>query len=100
VARQISDADMVVGNYTFGIRIDASLCDEDEEGETYPTAEHRLRPHRCGDLRGESIPVANIGGANAVSVAEHTVMLALILLKRAVYAHSKLVGGQWTQEGL
>jgi phosphoglycerate dehydrogenase-like enzyme len=41
--------------------------------------------------------VANIGGANAVSVAEHTVMLALMLLKRAVYAHSKLVGGQWTQ---
>jgi acetolactate synthase, large subunit (EC 2.2.1.6) len=24
-------------------------------------------------------------------------MLALILLKRAVYAHSKLVWGQWTQ---
>ena len=41
--------------------------------------------------------MANIGGANAVSVAEHTVMLALMLLKRAVYAHSKLVGGQWTQ---
>jgi lactate dehydrogenase-like 2-hydroxyacid dehydrogenase len=38
--------------------------------------------------------VANIGGANAVSAAEPTVMLTLILLKRAVYADR---WGQWTQ---
>jgi len=43
------------------------------------------------------IPVANIGGANAISVAEHAVMLALMLLKRAVYAHRRLLEGQWTQ---
>jgi phosphoglycerate dehydrogenase-like enzyme len=28
VARQISDADVVVGDYTFGIRFDASLCEK------------------------------------------------------------------------
>jgi len=38
--------------------------------------------------------MANIGGANAVSAAEPTVMLTLILLKRVVYADR---GGQWTQ---
>jgi hypothetical protein len=38
--------------------------------------------------------VANIGGANAVFAAEPTVMLTLILLKRAVYADRR---GQWTQ---
>jgi hypothetical protein len=37
VARQISDADVVVDDYTFRIEI----------------AEHRLRPHRCGGLREE-----------------------------------------------
>jgi phosphoglycerate dehydrogenase-like enzyme len=44
--------------------------------------------------------VANIGGANSISVAEHTIMLALMLLKRAIYAHNKLVDGQWTQSKL
>jgi len=28
VARQISDADVVVGDYTFGIKFDASLCEK------------------------------------------------------------------------
>jgi phosphoglycerate dehydrogenase-like enzyme len=48
----------------------------------------------------KGIPVANIGGANAISVAEHTVALALILLKRIGYAHQKLLEGTWTQEEL
>jgi phosphoglycerate dehydrogenase-like enzyme len=48
----------------------------------------------------KGIPVANIGGANAISVAEHTVALALILLKRIGYAHQKLLEGIWTQEEL
>jgi lactate dehydrogenase-like 2-hydroxyacid dehydrogenase len=48
----------------------------------------------------KGIPVANIGGANAISVAEHTIALALILLKRITYAHQKMLEGNWTQEEL
>jgi phosphoglycerate dehydrogenase-like enzyme len=97
VARQISDADVVVGDYTFRIKIDASLCEKMKKVRLIQqpsTGYDHIDVEACAK-RG--IPVANIGGANAVSVAEHTVMLALVLLKRAVYAHSKLVGGQWTQ---
>jgi phosphoglycerate dehydrogenase-like enzyme len=72
VARQISDADVVVvDDHTFRIEIDALIPEKMKKIEIYPTAEHRLRPHRCGGLREEGIPVANIGGANAVSVAGH-----------------------------
>jgi phosphoglycerate dehydrogenase-like enzyme len=48
----------------------------------------------------KGIPVANIGPANAISVAEHTLTLALILLKRITYAHEKLLEGNWVQEEL
>jgi lactate dehydrogenase-like 2-hydroxyacid dehydrogenase len=86
-----------VGDYTFRIKIDASLCEKMKKVRLIQqpsTGYDHIDVEACAK---RDIPVANIGGANAVSVAEHTVMLALILLKRAVYAHSKLVGGQWTQ---
>jgi len=51
-------------------------------------------------VQEEGIPVCNIGGANAISVAEHTLALALMLLKRATYAHQKIVQGVWAQEEL
>jgi lactate dehydrogenase-like 2-hydroxyacid dehydrogenase len=43
------------------------------------------------------IPVANIGGANAISVAEHTIAMGLVLLKRITYAHEKMLEGNWVQ---
>jgi len=56
VARQISDTDGVVDDYTFRIEIDALIREKKKNIEIYPTAEHRLRPHRCGGLREEGHP--------------------------------------------
>ncbi|MEM0463263.1 MAG: 2-hydroxyacid dehydrogenase [Pyrobaculum sp.] len=97
VARQVADADVVVGDYTFRIKIDADLCQKMSKVKLIQqpsTGYDHIDVVACAK-RG--IPVANIGGANSISVAEHTIMLALMLLKRAVYAHQKLVNGQWTQ---
>lgn len=41
------------------------------------------------------IPVANNPGWNSVSVAEHTIMLMLMTLKKAIYAHRRTVGEGW-----
>lgn len=41
------------------------------------------------------IPVANNGGANACSVAEHTVLLMLALYKRFPDSHRRTVTGNW-----
>jgi len=93
----VADADVVVGDYTFRIKIDASLCEKMSKVRLIQqpsTGYDHIDVEACA-RRG--IPVANIGGANAISVAEHTVMLALMLLKRAVYAHRRLVEGQWAQ---
>jgi phosphoglycerate dehydrogenase-like enzyme len=45
--------------------------------------------------RKAAVPVANNGGANAIAVAEHTIMLMLAVLKRLVRFHNEVVAGQW-----
>jgi phosphoglycerate dehydrogenase-like enzyme len=45
--------------------------------------------------RKAGVPVSNNGGANAVAVAEHTLMLMLAVLKRLVRFHNDVVAGKW-----
>lgn len=97
IARQVADADVVVGDYTFRIKIDASLCEKMAKARLIQQPSTGYDHIDVAACAKRGIPVANIGGANSISVAEHTIMLALMLLKRAVYAHQKLVGGLWTQ---
>ena len=48
-----------------------------------------------GALRDARIPVANNGGANAQTVAEHAVLLMLAVLKRLPQHHNALARGNW-----
>jgi phosphoglycerate dehydrogenase-like enzyme len=41
------------------------------------------------------IPIANNGGANAIAVAEHTLMLMLATLKKLTGLHADVTAGQW-----
>ena len=41
------------------------------------------------------IPVANNGGANAISVAEHTMLLLLAVARRIPEAHARATTGRW-----
>ncbi len=45
--------------------------------------------------RKAGVPVANNGGANAVAVAEHTLLLVLAVFKRLVRFHLDVVAGKW-----
>jgi phosphoglycerate dehydrogenase-like enzyme len=45
--------------------------------------------------RKARVPVANNGGANAIAVAEHTLMLMLAVHKRLVRLHNDVVAGRW-----
>ena len=49
--------------------------------------------------RKAKVPVANNGGANAIAVSEHTVLLMLAVLKRLVRFHNDLVAGKWRVGG-
>ena len=48
-----------------------------------------------GDAQKFGIPVANNHGSNAVSVAEHTLLLMLGVSRRAPEMHSRVVQGKW-----
>lgn len=45
--------------------------------------------------RKAGVPVANNGGANAIAVAEHTLMLILAVQKKLVRFHNDVVAGKW-----
>ena len=41
------------------------------------------------------VPVSNNGGANAIAVSEHAIMLMLAVYKRVVQFHNHIVAGNW-----
>jgi phosphoglycerate dehydrogenase-like enzyme len=45
--------------------------------------------------RKAKVPVANNGGANAIAVSEHAIMLMLAVLKKLVNFHNAVVAGKW-----
>jgi glyoxylate reductase/D-3-phosphoglycerate dehydrogenase len=45
--------------------------------------------------RKAKVPVSNNGGANAIAVAEHAMMLMLAVYKRVVQFHNHIVAGNW-----
>ncbi len=49
--------------------------------------------------RRAKVPVANNGGANAISVAEHAMMLMLTVARRVVWQHQSVSGGCWRGNG-
>jgi len=49
--------------------------------------------------RRARVPVANNGGANAVSVAEHALMLMLAVSRRVVWQHAGVAAGRWRGNG-
>jgi phosphoglycerate dehydrogenase-like enzyme len=49
--------------------------------------------------RRARVPVANNGGANAISVAEHALMLMLTVSRRLVWTHASVAAGRWRGNG-
>jgi phosphoglycerate dehydrogenase-like enzyme len=49
--------------------------------------------------RKAQVPVSNNGGANAVSVAEHALMLMLTVSRKVVWQHANVAGGRWRGNG-
>jgi len=45
--------------------------------------------------RRAKVPVSNNGGANAISVSEHAIMLMLTVARKVVWQHANVAGGRW-----
>lgn len=49
--------------------------------------------------RAAQVPVCNNGGANAISVSEHAIMLMLTVARRVVWQHGSVAAGRWRGNG-
>ena len=93
----LQKADIVIGDYTMQIRITREMCQAMHKVKLImqpSTGYDHIDVDACTE---KGIPLANIGGANTVSVAEYTVMAALALLRRLVEAHERTTRGEWAQ---
>ena len=100
LAKELAEADIVIGDYTFKVPITAKMVDSMKKVKLIAqpsTGYDHIDLEAC---KRRGIPVSNIGGANAISVAEHALTLALMLLKRIGYAHRRMTEGFWAQEEL
>ncbi|MET1128303.1 MAG: 2-hydroxyacid dehydrogenase [Thermoproteota archaeon] len=97
VSSALRKADVVIGDYTFRIPIDEKMCKAMERVRLIQQPSTGFDHIDVDACARQGIPVANIGGANTISVAEYTVMAALALLRRLVFAHLKTSAGEWPQ---
>ncbi len=97
VKEALEKADIIIGDYTFKIPITRELCNFMKKVKLIAqpsTGYDHIDIKACAE---KGIPVANIGAANAVSVAEYTIMVALALLRRLIKAHTETLKGSWPQ---
>ena len=90
-------ADVIIGDHTMEVPITRDMCYAMERVRLIAqpsTGFDHIDVDACAE---KGIPVANIGGANAVTVAEYTVMVALALLRRLIEAHERTRRGEWPQ---
>jgi phosphoglycerate dehydrogenase-like enzyme len=98
--KELADSDIVIGDYAFRIPITSEMVAVMNKVKLVAQPSTGYEHIDIAACRRKGIPVSNIGSANAVSVAEHTLTLALMLIKRVDYAHRKILQGSWVQEEL
>lgn len=96
--RELGDADIVIGDFTFEIPIDRDMIMHMKRVRLIQQPSTGFDHIDIDAAREAGIPVANIGGANSISVAEHTIAMALALLKRVVQSHVRTQSGEWVQQ--
>jgi phosphoglycerate dehydrogenase-like enzyme len=96
--RAVEGADVIIGDYTNNVAMDAEvmraakgcrLIQQPSTGYQHLDVEEAAR---------QGIPVASAAGANALSVAEHTIMMILACLKKLMLAHEKTRRAEWAQD--
>ncbi|MCS6804344.1 MAG: 2-hydroxyacid dehydrogenase [Acidobacteriota bacterium] len=96
----LQQADMLLGDYTFRHAITEQFLSRTPKLRFIQQPSVGYEHIDLKACRQRGVTVANTPGVNDVAVAEHTLMLALALLKKAIYAHQRTSEGQWVQREL
>ena len=94
----VAAADVIIGDYTFNTEMDEELMRAAAPCLLIQQPSVGYQHIDVDGAAGVGIPVANVAGANAISVAEHTIMAALALLKKLIMQHEKTKAGVWAQD--
>ena len=94
----VAGADVIIGDYTFNTELDEELLQAAAPCllVQQPSVGYQHIDIEAAGRAG--VPVANVAGANAIGVAEHTIMAALALLKKLMMQHEKTRAGVWAQD--
>ncbi|MGC9047929.1 MAG: 2-hydroxyacid dehydrogenase [Caldisphaera sp.] len=97
IGEALRKADVVIGDHTMQIKIDRKICDMFGNVKLLQQPSTGFDHIDIEACREKGIPVANIGAANSLSVAEYTIAVALILLKKLILANNGIKEGKWLQ---
>ncbi len=93
----VRGADIIIGDFTFRLPVDARTAEAARGCRLIQQPSIGYQHIDLEATRKAGIPVANVGAANAIGVAEQAMMFMLCLLKRALYFHAKTARGEWGQ---
>lgn len=93
-------ADIVIGDYEFHVPISATVIEQMTRCRLIQQPSAGYQQIDVDAAAAHGIPVASVGGANAVAVAEHTIMAALALMKQMVWLDAEVRKGEWPQQSV
>ncbi len=97
IVDEVKDAFIIIGDFTFNTPITKKIVMAAKGVRLIQQPSVGYQHIDVDACREAGIPVANTAGGNDVSVAEHTIMLALSLIKKLIYANTKTQKGEWPQ---
>ncbi|MGA9109778.1 MAG: 2-hydroxyacid dehydrogenase [Smithella sp.] len=97
IKKNISKADVVLGDYTFKQKITADILSAAGKLRFIQQPSVGYQHIDVAACTARGIKVANTAGANTISVAEHTIAWGLCLLKNMFHAHTSTKSGRWEQ---
>jgi phosphoglycerate dehydrogenase-like enzyme len=97
VRRAVADADIVVGDWSGEISLDADVVSGAGRLAFVQQPSAGIDTVDGAALREVGVPLSNIGPANAVSVAEWCVGASFAVLRWLAYADAEVRAGRWPQ---
>ncbi len=95
LASEISDTDLLVGDFTGGTQITRAIVQKAGRLKLIQQPSVGYNHIDIDACRDFGIPVANTPGANDIGVAEHTIMLVLACLKKLPLVNTRTHEGEW-----
>ena len=97
ILSMVARADLILGDYTFQHAIDREIVAAARTVKLIQQPSVGYQHIDIAACRAAGIRVANAAGGNTIAVAEHTVMVAMCLLKNIFYAARTTAQGAWNQ---